>query len=55
MVLDVALEADWQRTAADIERKYGRLDGLVNAAGVVAVGSIEMTEFAAWRHVMTSI
>jgi NAD(P)-dependent dehydrogenase (short-subunit alcohol dehydrogenase family) len=50
--LDVSLEADWQRTTADIENKYGRLDGLVNAAGVVAVGSVEMTEFAAWRRVM---
>jgi 3(or 17)beta-hydroxysteroid dehydrogenase len=51
-ILDVSLETDWQRTTADIEQKYGRLDGLVNAAGVVAVGSIEMTEFAAWRRVI---
>jgi NAD(P)-dependent dehydrogenase (short-subunit alcohol dehydrogenase family) len=50
--LDVSLEADWQRTTTDIEHKYGRLDGLVNAAGVVAVGSVEMTEFATWRRVM---
>jgi NAD(P)-dependent dehydrogenase (short-subunit alcohol dehydrogenase family) len=50
--LDVSLEADWQRTATDIGHKYGRLDGLVNAAGVVAVGSVEMTEFATWRRVM---
>jgi NAD(P)-dependent dehydrogenase (short-subunit alcohol dehydrogenase family) len=45
-------ETDWQRTNADIEQKYGRLDGLVNAAGIVAVGSIEMTEFSAWRRVI---
>jgi NAD(P)-dependent dehydrogenase (short-subunit alcohol dehydrogenase family) len=51
-ILDVALESDWQRTNADIEQKYGRLDGLVNAAGIVAVGSIEMTEFSAWRRVL---
>ena len=51
-VLDVSLESDWQRTNADIEQKYGRLDGLVNAAGIVAVGSIEMTEFSAWRRVI---
>jgi NAD(P)-dependent dehydrogenase (short-subunit alcohol dehydrogenase family) len=51
-ILDVALESDWQRTNADIEQKYGRLDGLVNAAGIVAVGSIEMTEFSAWRRVI---
>ena len=51
-ILDVALESDWQRTNADIEQKYGRLDGLVNAAGIVAVGSIEMTDFSAWRRVI---
>jgi 3(or 17)beta-hydroxysteroid dehydrogenase len=51
-ILDVALESDWQRTNADIEQKYGRLDGLVNAAGIVAVGSIEMTEFSAWCRVL---
>lgn len=51
-ILDVALESDWQRTNADIEQKYGRLDGLVNAAGIVAVGSVEMTEFSAWRRVI---
>jgi len=51
-ILDVALESDWQRTNADIEQKYGRLDGLVNAAGIVAVGSIEMTEFSAWSRVL---
>ncbi|MGB8186195.1 MAG: SDR family oxidoreductase [Pseudolabrys sp.] len=51
-ILDVALESDWQRANADIEQKYGRLDGLVNAAGIVAVGSIEMTEFSAWRRVI---
>jgi 3(or 17)beta-hydroxysteroid dehydrogenase len=51
-VLDVSSETDWQRTTTDIEQKYGRLDGLVNAAGVVTVGSIEMTEYAAWRRVI---
>jgi len=51
-VLDVSLETDWQRAIADIEHKYGRLDGLANAAGAVAVGSIETTEFATWRRVL---
>ena len=52
VVLDVTNETDWQRATADIEQKYGRLDGLVNAAGIVAVGSVEMTEFATWRHII---
>src|SRR5215813_9537507 len=50
--LDVCQETDWQRATADIEQKYGRLDGLVNAAGMVAVGSIERTDFASWRRVI---
>lgn len=50
--LDVTAEADWQRIAADIERQHGRLDGLVNAAGIVALGSVEQLDFATWRRVL---
>jgi NAD(P)-dependent dehydrogenase (short-subunit alcohol dehydrogenase family) len=50
--LDVTDEAQWQRVVADAEAKHGRLDGLVNAAGIAAVGSIEKTDFATWRRVM---
>jgi NAD(P)-dependent dehydrogenase (short-subunit alcohol dehydrogenase family) len=51
--LDVTAEADWQRAAVAIEREHGRLDGLVNAAGIAVVGSIEKTDFAAWRRVLS--
>jgi NAD(P)-dependent dehydrogenase (short-subunit alcohol dehydrogenase family) len=51
--LDVTSEADWQRVAADVEAKHGRLDGLVNAAGIAVVGSIEKTDFATWRRVIS--
>jgi NAD(P)-dependent dehydrogenase (short-subunit alcohol dehydrogenase family) len=50
--LDVTSEQDWQRVIADIERDTGRLDGLVNAAGIVAIGTVEETDFATWRRVM---
>jgi NAD(P)-dependent dehydrogenase (short-subunit alcohol dehydrogenase family) len=50
--LDVTAETDWQRVAADIERRHGRLDGLVNAAGIVALGSVEQLDFATWRRVL---
>lgn len=50
--LDVTAEADWQRIAGDIERQHGRLDGLVNAAGIVALGSVEQLDFATWRRVL---
>ncbi len=36
-----------------IEAKHGRLDGLVNAAGIAAVGSVEKTDFATWRRVLS--
>lgn len=50
--LDVTSEGDWQHVAADIARTHGRLDGLVNAAGIVALGSVEDTDLATFRHVM---
>jgi len=51
-VLDVTSEANWQIVVAEIEKKHGRLDGLVNAAGIAVVGSIEKTDFATYRRVM---
>ncbi len=53
MTLDVTSEQDWQRVTAEIMRKHGRLDGLVNAAGIAVVGNIEKTDFATWRRVMS--
>jgi NAD(P)-dependent dehydrogenase (short-subunit alcohol dehydrogenase family) len=50
--LDVTDEAQWQRAIADVDAWHGRLDGLVNAAGIAVVGSIEKTDFATWRRVM---
>src|SRR5262249_47237486 len=50
--LDVTEELDWLRVIADIGRTHGRLDGLVNAAGVAALGNIEETDFETWRHIM---
>jgi len=50
--LDVTDEAQWERVIADAEARQGRLDGLMNAAGIAAVGSVEKTDFATWRRVM---
>ena len=52
LALDVTQEADWTRAAASIEATHGRLDGLVNAAGIVAVGTVEDLDYAVWRRVM---
>ncbi len=50
--LDVTSEDDWRRLIGEIERGAGKLDGLVNAAGIAAVGSVEDTDLATWRRVM---
>jgi 3(or 17)beta-hydroxysteroid dehydrogenase len=50
--LDVTVENDWVRVTAAITETRGRLDGLVNAAGIVSIGTIEETDFATWRRVM---
>ena len=52
IALDVTRETDWQAAAAEIERTHGRLDGLVNNAGVATPGDVEQTTFAEWRRVM---
>ena len=51
-VLDVASEADWLRVTAEIGRTHQRLDGLVNAAGLATLGTVEETDFATWRKIM---
>src|SRR5690242_15462815 len=50
--LDVTEELDWLRVISEIGRTHGRIDGLVNAAGVAALGNIEETDYATWRKVM---
>src|SRR5919109_1505823 len=50
--LDVTSEAQWQSVLAELDRVHGRLDGLVNAAGVALLASIEDTDYAAWRKVI---
>jgi NAD(P)-dependent dehydrogenase (short-subunit alcohol dehydrogenase family) len=51
-VLDVTSPADWERVVAELDRTAGRLDGLVNAAGVAAIGSVEDCDYATWRRVI---
>jgi 3(or 17)beta-hydroxysteroid dehydrogenase len=50
--LDVTAEADWQRVLAEVDRAHARLDGLVNAAGIALLASIEDTDYASWRRVL---
>ena len=50
--LDVTAQDDWLRVAGEIARTHGRLDGLVNAAGIVVLGSVEQLDFESWRRVL---
>jgi 3(or 17)beta-hydroxysteroid dehydrogenase len=50
--LDVTSEEAWKAALAELERRHGRLDGLVNNAGVGTAGDVEQTSFAEWRRVM---
>ena len=45
-------EEDWKAAMAEIERTHGRLDGLVNNAGIGTPGDVEQTPFSEWRRVM---
>jgi NAD(P)-dependent dehydrogenase (short-subunit alcohol dehydrogenase family) len=50
--LDVTLESDWRDAMAMAERSHRRLDGLVNAAGIALLATVEDTDYAAWRRVL---
>ncbi|MBM4381815.1 MAG: SDR family oxidoreductase [Deltaproteobacteria bacterium] len=43
VALDVASESSWQRAIASALAAFGRLDGLVNNAGVLWMGALEHT------------
>ncbi|MFD0849738.1 SDR family NAD(P)-dependent oxidoreductase [Sphingosinicella xenopeptidilytica] len=47
--LDVTSETQWNDTIALIEKEYGRLDVLVNNAGMSFSASIEDTSFENWK------
>jgi 3(or 17)beta-hydroxysteroid dehydrogenase len=50
--LDVTAEDGWQSVMTEVARRHGRLDGLVNAAGIAFLGTVEDTDYATWRRVL---
>jgi 3(or 17)beta-hydroxysteroid dehydrogenase len=53
VTLDVTAEADWERSIAAVQQKHGRLNGLVNAAGIAVFANIEKTDFSTWKRVLS--
>lgn len=48
---DVTSQADWQAVADLVQGTYGRLDALVNVAGISIVASIAETPLEEWRRI----
>ncbi len=51
--LDVRDEADWSSLDQQLRSDYGRLDALMNNAGIVSNQSIEDADVATWTNLLT--
>lgn len=50
--LDVTSETDWEEAVATAERVFGKLDVLVNNAGILGFSTIEMTTLAEFQRLL---
>jgi NAD(P)-dependent dehydrogenase (short-subunit alcohol dehydrogenase family) len=50
--LDVAAEPSWEHAVAEVLGAFGRLDILVNCAGIGFTGSVEDTTLADWNRIV---
>lgn len=47
---DISKEEDCKKIYNEIENKYGKLDGLVNSAGIIKLGGIEEQTLEEWNN-----
>ena len=47
---DISKEQDCKRIYEEIDKKYNRLDGLVNSAGIIKLGGIEEQTLEEWNN-----
>ena len=50
--LDVTVESDWQQAVETAERTYGKLDVLINNAGIVRMAPLDETSLETWNVVI---
>jgi NADP-dependent 3-hydroxy acid dehydrogenase YdfG len=49
---DIELESEAERSVAMTVQRFGHLDILINAAGIIHAGSVEEANIVEWRRVM---
>lgn len=47
---DVTSEADWRRVVDEVVRRHGRLDVVVNNAGIAVIAPVEQETLEGWRR-----
>ena len=50
---DVSKESSWEELMTFVQDKFGRLDGLVNNAGIAPIANIEDVTTESWRRVLS--